>query len=161
MSLAKSQHLYQLMIHLDTRENLPQAMDLACCDIGVESCQGWIRHTRGFFFFFLPCCLARENIDCDVGEFLWPDPECNAEAEWIPFSILWCSVCNNCSAVSIRWLAVCVWPESSVWFRAQIRWFWSDCLIFARRLRGFVIAVCDFWILCSHRKTNLDKQRSG
>lgn len=32
-----------------TRENLLQAMELACGDIGVDSCQGWIRHTRGFF----------------------------------------------------------------------------------------------------------------
>jgi len=28
-----------------TRVNLLQAMDLACGDIGEESCQGWIRHT--------------------------------------------------------------------------------------------------------------------
>lgn len=53
-----------------TRVNLLQAMDLACGDIGEESCQGWIRHTRGFF----PRCLRRDNIACDVDEVLWPDP---------------------------------------------------------------------------------------
>jgi hypothetical protein len=51
-----------------TRVNLLQAMDLACSDIGEESCQGWIRHTRGFF----PRCLRRDA--CDVDEVLWPDP---------------------------------------------------------------------------------------
>ncbi len=30
------------------RVNLLQAMEEACFDITVESCQGWIRHTRGF-----------------------------------------------------------------------------------------------------------------
>ena len=53
-----------------TRVNLLQAMDLACGDIGEESCQGWIRHTRAFF----PRCLRRDNIACDVDEVLWPDP---------------------------------------------------------------------------------------
>lgn len=53
-----------------TRENLLEAMEQACDDITVESCQGWVRHTRGFF----PRCLARENIACDVDEVLWPDP---------------------------------------------------------------------------------------
>ena len=53
-----------------TQENLIQAMTGACGDISVESCQGWIRHAKGFF----PRCLARENIACDVDEVLWPHP---------------------------------------------------------------------------------------
>lgn len=53
-----------------TRENLLQAMELAGDDIGVEACQAWIRHARGFY----PRCLARENVACDVDEVLWPDP---------------------------------------------------------------------------------------
>ncbi|KAI7813361.1 hypothetical protein IRJ41_016689, partial [Triplophysa rosa] len=53
-----------------TRENLLQAMELACGDIDVQSCQGWIHHTRGFF----ARCLARDNIACNVDEVLWPDP---------------------------------------------------------------------------------------
>lgn len=62
-----------------TRVNLLQAMDLACGDIGEESCQGWIRHTRGFF----PRCLRRDNIACDVDEVLWPDPaQRQEEAHW-------------------------------------------------------------------------------
>ncbi len=61
-----------------TRVNLLQAMDLACGDIGEESCQGWIRHTRGFF----PRCLRRDNIACDVDEVLWPDPAQRQEAHW-------------------------------------------------------------------------------
>lgn len=38
--------------------------------MGVEACQAWIRHARGFS----PHCLARENVACDVDEVLWPDP---------------------------------------------------------------------------------------
>ncbi len=53
-----------------TRVNLLQAIELACGDIGVEACQAWIRHARGFF----PGCLARQNVACDVDEVLWPDP---------------------------------------------------------------------------------------
>ncbi len=53
-----------------TRVNLLQTMGLACGDIGVEACQAWIRHARGFF----PRCLARQNVACDVDEVLWPDP---------------------------------------------------------------------------------------
>ena len=53
-----------------TRVNLLQAMELACGDIGVEACQAWIRHARGF----LPRCLARLNVACDVDEAQWPDP---------------------------------------------------------------------------------------
>ncbi|XP_039593508.1 uncharacterized protein LOC120516116 [Polypterus senegalus] len=53
-----------------TRVNLLQAMELACGDMGVEACQAWIGHARGFF----PRCLARENVACDVDEVLWPDP---------------------------------------------------------------------------------------
>ncbi|KAA0714603.1 hypothetical protein E1301_Tti020301 [Triplophysa tibetana] len=53
-----------------TRVNLLQGMGLAYGDIGVEACQALIRHARGFF----PCCLARQNVACDVDEVLWPDP---------------------------------------------------------------------------------------
>ncbi|GAA6080202.1 uncharacterized protein LOC112435166 [Tachysurus ichikawai] len=53
------------------------AMELACDDIGVECCQGWIRHTRGFF----SRCLGRENIACDVDDVLWPDPTRRRDAE--------------------------------------------------------------------------------
>ncbi|KAK0149398.1 hypothetical protein N1851_009878 [Merluccius polli] len=45
------------------------AMDAACDDITVESCRGWIRHSRRYF----PRCLAREDIRCDVDENMWPD----------------------------------------------------------------------------------------
>lgn len=60
-----------------TRVHLLQAMELACGDMGVESCQGWIRHTRGF----LPRCLGRDNIACDVDQVLWPDPAQRQDAE--------------------------------------------------------------------------------
>lgn len=60
-----------------TRDNLLQAMDLACGDTVVESCQNWIRHTEGDF----PHFLARENVACDVDEFLWPDPAQTGESE--------------------------------------------------------------------------------
>lgn len=54
-------------------------MELARGDIDVESCQGWIRLTRGFF----PRCLARGNIARDVGEVLWSDPAWRrGEAQW-------------------------------------------------------------------------------
>lgn len=52
-------------------------MDLACGDTVVESCQNWIRHTEGDF----PHFLARENVACDVDEFLWPDPAQTGESE--------------------------------------------------------------------------------
>ena len=45
------------------------AMDAACDDITVESCRGWIRHSRRYF----PRCLAREDVRCDVDENMWPD----------------------------------------------------------------------------------------
>ena len=45
------------------------AMDAACDDITVESCRGWIRHSRRYF----PRCLAKEDICCDVDENMWPD----------------------------------------------------------------------------------------
>ena len=48
---------------------LIQAMEEACGDIAPQAFQGWIRHTRQYF----PCCLARENIACDVDEVLRPD----------------------------------------------------------------------------------------
>ena len=51
------------------RVNHLEAMEEACGDIGVEACQAWIRHARGFF----PRCLAREDVACDVDEILWPD----------------------------------------------------------------------------------------
>lgn len=41
----------------NTWENLQQALDLTCSDTGVESCQGWIRHTRGF----IPRRLEKET----------------------------------------------------------------------------------------------------
>uniref|UniRef100_A0A672NUQ4 Uncharacterized protein n=1 Tax=Sinocyclocheilus grahami TaxID=75366 RepID=A0A672NUQ4_SINGR len=59
------------------RAHLLQAMEEACLDISVDACQGWIRHTRGFY----PRCLARANIACDVDEILWPDPEQRWDAE--------------------------------------------------------------------------------
>ncbi|XP_051505235.1 uncharacterized protein LOC127412695 isoform X2 [Myxocyprinus asiaticus] len=52
------------------QNNLLQAMEEACGDIAVESCQGCLRHSRAFF----PRCLARENIVSNVDENLWPDP---------------------------------------------------------------------------------------
>jgi len=57
--------------------DLLQAMEEACGDIAVESCQGWLRHSRAFF----PRCLARENIACDVDENLWPDPAQRQDAD--------------------------------------------------------------------------------
>lgn len=51
-------------------EQMPllNAMTAAAQDIDAEACQGWIRHARRFF----PWCIARENIECDVDEALWP-----------------------------------------------------------------------------------------
>ncbi|XP_007232845.3 uncharacterized protein LOC125799434 [Astyanax mexicanus] len=51
-------------------EQMPllNAMTAAAQDIDAEACQGWIRHARRFF----PRCIARENIECDVDEALWP-----------------------------------------------------------------------------------------
>lgn len=46
----------------NTRENLQQARDLTCSDTGVESCQGWIQHTRGF----IPRRLEKETFAWDV-----------------------------------------------------------------------------------------------
>ncbi|KAK0151758.1 hypothetical protein N1851_006859 [Merluccius polli] len=54
-----------------TQHNLLEEMVNACEDISLESIQGRIRHTRGYF----PRCLAREDIMCDVDEILWPDPD--------------------------------------------------------------------------------------
>ena len=48
---------------------LLQAMEEACGDIEVRSIQGWIQHARQYF----PCCLAREEIACDVDEMMWPN----------------------------------------------------------------------------------------
>lgn len=52
-----------------TQMTLLAAMDVACEDITVDACRGWIRHSKIFF----PCCIAREDIRCDVDENLWPD----------------------------------------------------------------------------------------
>lgn len=38
-----------------------------CADTDVGSYQGWVCHSRWFF----ACCLAWENITCDVDEVLW------------------------------------------------------------------------------------------
>lgn len=59
------------MTENSTMENLLQVMELACGDTGVESCQGRIQYARGFS----PCCLAKEDVACDVGEVLWPDKD--------------------------------------------------------------------------------------
>ncbi len=53
-----------------TLMTLLAAMDVACEeDITVDACRGWIRHSKISF----PCCLAKEDICCDVDENLWPD----------------------------------------------------------------------------------------
>ncbi|XP_049340786.1 uncharacterized protein LOC125804931 [Astyanax mexicanus] len=68
-----------------TRENLLQAMELACNDIGVDACQAWIRHTRSYY----PRCLARENVAYDVDEVLWPDPAHRHDViEYILYALL-------------------------------------------------------------------------
>ena len=51
------------------QRSLLQAMDAACVDVTADQCRGWLRHAR----WFPPCCIARENIRCDVDENLWPD----------------------------------------------------------------------------------------
>ncbi|KAJ8369545.1 hypothetical protein SKAU_G00095730 [Synaphobranchus kaupii] len=56
---------------------LLQAMEEACGDIPAESCQGWLRHARKYF----PCCIARENIFCDVDKNLWPDEALRRDPE--------------------------------------------------------------------------------
>lgn len=53
-----------------TRIPLLQAMEDACGDIAADAFHGWNRHARRYF---PRCCLARENIACDVDEVLWPD----------------------------------------------------------------------------------------
>ncbi len=52
-----------------TQMTLQAAMDPACDDITADACRGWIRHSKRFF----PCCIAREDIRCDVDENLWPN----------------------------------------------------------------------------------------
>lgn len=42
------------------------AMEEACGDVKITSIRGWICHTKCF-----SCCLAGENIACDVDEILW------------------------------------------------------------------------------------------
>ena len=42
-------------------------MEDACGEVDVGALGGWIRHSRRYF----PCCLARENIACDVDEVLF------------------------------------------------------------------------------------------
>ncbi|XP_061669556.1 uncharacterized protein LOC133497566 [Syngnathoides biaculeatus] len=49
--------------------SLLDAMNASCRAINAESCQGWIRRARRFF----PQCVAREDIQCDVDENLWPN----------------------------------------------------------------------------------------
>lgn len=55
--------------HPQTRIPLLQAMKDACGDIAADAFHGWIRHAGQYF----PCCLAKENIACDVNEVLWSD----------------------------------------------------------------------------------------
>lgn len=57
--------------HPHTQMALLVAMNAACDDITAESCRGWIRHSRRYF----PCCIARDDIRCDVDETMWPDRE--------------------------------------------------------------------------------------
>lgn len=45
---------------------LLQAMEEACEETDVGAIQGWIRHSR----CFVPRCLARENVACDVDKAL-------------------------------------------------------------------------------------------
>ena len=45
------------------------AMDAACDNITAESCRGWIHHSRRY----IPRCIARDGIRCDVDENMWPD----------------------------------------------------------------------------------------
>jgi len=52
-------------IHKSGGVNLLHDVELACGDTGVEVCQGWIQHTAGF----LPRCLVRESVACDVDKF--------------------------------------------------------------------------------------------
>ncbi|KAM4592404.1 uncharacterized protein PAE49_011102 [Odontesthes bonariensis] len=52
-----------------TQITLLAAMDAACEDITADACRGWIRHSRRFF----PRCIARDNIQCDVDENMWPN----------------------------------------------------------------------------------------
>ncbi|KAL7849254.1 hypothetical protein SRHO_G00208770 [Serrasalmus rhombeus] len=52
-----------------TQMTLLAAMDAACEDITAEACRGWIRHSRRF----VPRCIAREDIRCDVDENMWPN----------------------------------------------------------------------------------------
>ncbi|KAL6477133.1 hypothetical protein MHYP_G00156320 [Metynnis hypsauchen] len=54
-----------------TQMSLLTAMDAACEDITADACRGWIRHSRRFF----PRCIAREDIQCDVDENMWPNRE--------------------------------------------------------------------------------------
>ena len=50
---------------------LLQAMEDASGYIAFDAFHGWIRHARLYF----PCCLARENIACDMDEVMWPKTE--------------------------------------------------------------------------------------
>ncbi len=45
------------------------AMDAVCDEITADACRGMIRHSKRFF----PCCIAREDIRCDVDANLWPN----------------------------------------------------------------------------------------
>ncbi len=50
-----------------TQMTLLAAMDVACEDITVDGCRGWIRHSKRFLH------IAREDIRCDVDDNLWSD----------------------------------------------------------------------------------------
>ncbi len=56
-----------------TQMTLLAAMDVACEDITVDGCRGWIRHSKRFIH------IAREDICCDVDDNLWSDRlHCNS-----------------------------------------------------------------------------------
>uniref|UniRef100_A0A1A7W7E2 Tc1-like transposase DDE domain-containing protein n=2 Tax=Iconisemion striatum TaxID=60296 RepID=A0A1A7W7E2_9TELE len=48
---------------------LLQAMEEGCGDVAIETCQGFMRHSRRYF----QRCLDQEDIACDYDEALWPD----------------------------------------------------------------------------------------
>ena len=44
-------------------------------------------------------------------------------------------------------LWLCVWYESIVWFWAQIKWFWGDCLILPEESYGVLWMQLEIWFL--------------
>ncbi|XP_028654701.1 uncharacterized protein LOC114649369 [Erpetoichthys calabaricus] len=52
-----------------TQMTLLAVMEAACGNITADACRGWKRHSRRFF----PCCIAKEDIRCDVDENMWPN----------------------------------------------------------------------------------------